>query len=143
MNAVAERSENPHDGAMPIETVMIIDDDRFDQMLSKRVLERSDMVGTILQFQSPEEAVSFLAQDNRPAIDIILLDINMPRMNGFEFLEAATKACGPNFASCVVVMLTTSLDPSDLERANSFSVVKDYFSKPLEPADVQKLIDLL
>ena len=126
-----------------IETVMIVDDDRFDQMLSKRVLERSGMVRTIIQFQSPEQAVAYLAGKNRPNIDIILLDIIMPRMNGFEFLEAATRDCGPDFACCVVVMLTTSLDPMDLARAKQFSMIKDYFSKPLELADVPKLASLL
>jgi len=126
----------------PIGTIMAVDDSRFDQMLTKRVLDRTGAVKSLLQFQDPEQALAFLQQEERPDIDIILLDVNMPRMSGFEFLEAATKLCGPNFAGCVVVMLTTSLDPADRVRADSFDVVKDYFTKPLEDGDVYRLAGL-
>lgn len=138
-----DTSIEPAKSNHPIGVAMTVDDDHFDQMLSKRVLDRSGAVQTLLQFHKPEEALEFLRRKDRPDVDIILLDVNMPRMNGFEFLEAATRHHGDDFAKCVVVMLTTSLDPKDQERANGFSVVKDYLTKPLVAEDVPRLVELV
>lgn len=126
----------------PIGTLLSIDDSRVDQILTRRILERTGAVRDLIQFQDPEQALEFLARPDRPEIDLILLDVNMPRMNGFEFLEAATARFGPTFARCVVVMLTTSLDPADRSRADRFDVVRAYLTKPLEDGDVPGLIDL-
>lgn len=126
-----------------IGTLMLIDDDMFDQKLSKRLIVRSQLVGRLLGFLSAEEALDFLRDPDRPRVDAILLDVNMPRMDGFEFLDAATKELGDGFADIVVMMLTTSLDPRDFDRARQYSVVKDYFSKPLSIAYLEKIAALL
>ncbi len=60
----------------------------------------------------------------------------MPRMNGFEFLEAAAERFGPQFAKVVVIMLTTSLNPGDRQRAEAFEVVREFLNKPLTVEDV-------
>ncbi|MEM9060470.1 MAG: response regulator [Pseudomonadota bacterium] len=127
----------------PIPTAMLIDDESIDQKLYRRVMERSGLVGNVIGFVYPDEALEFLKQDDRPTIDVIFLDINMPRMSGFEFLEEAEKQLGPDFARMVVVMLTTSLAGQDLERARGFDVVKEYFNKPLSQHHIAETAEML
>lgn len=110
--------------------VLLIDDNSADNFLHRLVLEGTGMVEEVLTFQYAEEALDFL-KTNRPTdIALILLDINMPRMNGFEFLEAYQEA-GLDPSRSVIVMLTTSLNPNDMERAHSYSIVKAFLNKPL------------
>lgn len=112
-------------------TVMVIDDDQIDQMMYARIIRRSGVVESILQFSLATDALEYLRRPDCEEIDLIVLDINMPMMNGFEFLEAATKEFGGSFTKAVVIMLTTSINPEDIARAKSFGVVKDFVSKPL------------
>lgn len=127
----------------PISTVLLIDDESFDQMLYKRVISRSGLVGEAISFYYAEEALAYLRAPGRKAIDVIFLDINMPRMNGFEFLDAATAALGPDFAKVVVVMLTTSLERRDRDRAMSYPMVRRFINKPLTVAHLTDIATLL
>jgi CheY-like chemotaxis protein len=119
-----------------IGTVLLIDDDSFDQRIYRRVIERSGLVARLVGFQMADEALDWLRLEGPEAVDVIFLDINMPRMNGFEFLSAASELFGATTMPPVVMMLTTSLDPRDRARAASFDAVKSYISKPLTQAHV-------
>jgi len=123
----------------PLGTVMLIDDEQVDQMMYKRILKRSGLAGELISYTYAEEALDYLMHDATPSVDLILLDINMPRMTGFEFLKKAQDVLGPEFESSVVIMLTTSLNPQDRTMAESFASVKGYISKPLHLADVEGL----
>lgn len=114
-----------------IKTVMLIDDEEIDQRNYKRILNRSGRVENIISFNYADEALKFLKENPGQNIDVIFLDINMPRMNGFEFLEEATQELGGDFARMVVVMLTTSINPSDRQRAQANPVVRAFLEKPM------------
>ena len=90
-----------------------------------------------------DEALVFLRSPTRPKIDAILLDIRMPRMDGFEFLEAATAEFGDQFTDIVVIMLTTSVSEADKKRAQSYSVVKEYINKPLIVEHIERINELI
>lgn len=126
-----------------IELALLIDDSVIDQRLYRRVLERSGLIDRVEVFSYADQALEWLAENPDEGIDVIFLDINMPRMSGFEFLAAADEKLGTGFAKVVVAMLTTSLNPADVDRAKAFSVVKDYINKPLTGGDVERVAAFL
>lgn len=124
-----------------IGTLMLLDDDPVDQRLHRRIIERSGVAEEIVQFTAARDALAYLAEGHRP--DAILLDIRMPGMNGFEFLDAALEIVDRQLGGVVVLMLTTSLDPADQERAAGYDVVKSYLYKPLATEDLTRLPGLV
>lgn len=122
---------------------MLIDDNALDQKLYLRLIKRSGLVETLHQMESAEAALAFFRDPDQPVIDAILLDIRMPRMDGFEFLERATTELADGFAEIAVIMLTTSMSAQDRARADGFDIVKGYITKPLTEAHLQMIIDTL
>jgi CheY-like chemotaxis protein len=125
--------------------IVLIDDSEPDLIYSRIVLERSGLAREVQSFESAREALAWLLAPDSHGADLILLDINMPGMDGFEFLEALRQArvCQPDKAWGKVVMLTSSPDPEDRERAASYPCVRGYLVKPLDKAVVQSLPTLL
>ncbi len=119
--------------------LIAIDDSEFDQMSNARLVQRTELVDEYRYFLDAREALHYLRTDERPKIDAILLDINMPVMNGFEFLDEAIHEFGESFANIVVLMLTTSLSQRDKERALQYKVVRKFCNKPLSQALLEEL----
>ncbi|WP_424978555.1 response regulator [Leisingera sp. S232] len=126
-----------------IKLAIIIDDDEVDQRIYRRVMDRSGLVDNVMCFTYADEALAHLIAHPDLEVDVIFLDINMPRMNGFEFLDAAMQEFGSAFARMVVVMLTTSLHPEDEQRAKGMEVVKEFIRKPLTVEHVAEVAKLL
>ncbi|SDG81006.1 response regulator [Sulfitobacter delicatus] len=122
---------------------MTVDDEKVDQMLYRRILERSGLVDKVLAFRRAADALAYLKQPDCEGVDVILLDVNMPQMNGFEFLETAVAELGDNFVNGVVIMLTTSLNPEDKARALRFNVVRDCLDKPLRSENLSAIAEML
>ncbi|MEM7706634.1 MAG: response regulator [Pseudomonadota bacterium] len=125
-----------------IGSMVMIDDDETDQYLYRRIIERSGLVATLNFFSLAEDALAHLRRNDRPRVDLITLDINMPRMDGFEFLDQAQAEFGPRFERSVVVLLTTSLNPADRSRALAFPMGRDILNKPLTSQNVATLADV-
>ncbi len=136
-------SQQPTEANPPISRMAIIDDAEFDQMLYARIIGRTGMVGETLSFYCAEDALDYFEGPTAAPVDVILLDVNMPGMSGFDFLEHVTKTNLESYADVVIVMLTTSLDPSDMARAAQYDLVKDYINKPLEAEHISQISALL
>jgi CheY-like chemotaxis protein len=128
---------------LQIGTLIIIDDDQVDQMLYKRMICRSGIVDKVKSFYYAQDALDYLSDPSNAPVDLVLLDINMPRMSGIEFLGEATKRFGPRFAKMVVVMLTSSLNPEDKEAAMAYEAVKAIYHKPLSLEHLEELAGII
>ncbi len=123
--------------------VMVIDDSDADLLYTRIILERCGAVTEVLTFGSAIDALAHLKTPGSPPIDVILLDINMPEMGGFEFLTAYETGGASERAGAVVVMLTSSPDPTDRERAFAFRAVRSYVVKPLDVASARELSNVI
>jgi len=122
---------------MEIRRILSVDDSDSDQFLHRHFIHKFDPTIEIRAALDGREALEALREaDYVP--DLILLDINMPRMNGFEFLRAYVEEFEPETAP-VIVMLTSSLMPSDREAALSYPIVKGFLNKPLDADWVEAL----
>ncbi len=125
-----------------LKRILLIDDSEPDLLYTRIVLERAHVAQDIISFESARDALGWLREPGSDGADLILLDINMPGMNGFEFLGAYEQEHLEPRAPAVV-MLTSSADPADRRRAESFASVRGYVTKPLDTGQAAALPALL
>ena len=124
--------------------VMLVDDDQTTNFLNKSLLNRLDVAERLLVALDGQEALSNLAQHCQPLTPtcpvLIFLDVNMPGMNGIQFLEAYQQLPLAQQKAIVIVMLTTSLHPRDVERVRRLEAVDGFVSKPLTSEKVHDIL---
>jgi CheY-like chemotaxis protein len=118
-----------------LKCILVIDDDEPTNFFTNIILEEAGCADYISTVQSGQEALEYLSKSEKgddpayPSPDLIFLDINMPAMNGWEFLEEYKKLeIGHRV---IVVMLTTSLFPEDKSRADKMNEISGFENKPL------------
>lgn len=119
---------------MAYKCVMLVDDNDIDNIINEKIIEANNFAETILVFQTGQEGLDYLVanKDNVDALpEIVFLDINMPIMDGFQFLEEFEKFNANILGKCKVIMLSSSISPKDIDRAASNKYVKKYLNKPL------------
>lgn len=127
--------------------VFLIDDDNIYQFTARKILESTGLAKQIHSFYNGSDAIKYfqdtrnLAAESFP--DVIFLDINMPIMNGWEFLEEYHNLYG-NFPKPVTVyVVSSSIDSYDIKKSKQYKVVSDYIVKPVTRVKYQELIESL
>lgn len=127
-----------------VELACIIDDDKIYVNLVKKIIEIKKLSENLLIYKNGKEALDYfkenlgnLSEEKLP--DIIFLDLNMPVMDGWEFLNEFIKIKNNFNKKITLYVVSSSIDPRDLERAKSFSLVTDYLIKPIELKKFEKI----
>ncbi|MEC7756089.1 response regulator [Roseivirga sp. UBA1976] len=126
-----------------LKCILLVDDDAATNFLNSMVVEEAECCERCVVAKSGMEALEFLKSSENgeyPQPDLIFLDINMPGMNGWQFLEHYEKLHIDQKAKVIIVMLTTSLNPDDLEKSKS-TKVEGFIHKPLTEEILKKIID--
>jgi CheY-like chemotaxis protein len=131
--------------------ILFVDDDPITLMLCKKVIAKSSFANEISTAQDGEEALKYfntLKYDSTKSTtdkipQLIFLDLNMPVMGGWEFLEHFTSDAYTEFSDTKVIILSSTIDPEDLERAKKFPVIIDFLSKPITTSMIEYLKDKL
>lgn len=123
------------------QTVFLVDDNEVDLFVQKRFIEMKKFAGNIVTFSSPSRALEALTSDPAHIPGILFLDLNMPMLSGFEFLERVRESSEDLFNRLRVVVLTSSNSQLDRERAFSFSNVIRFIPKPLTAQGLDELLN--
>lgn len=118
----------------PLRSIFIVDDDPIHQQITEIMLDRLRVTNDVKKFSDAQDVLDHIRQHMpEPALlpDIILLDLNMPVMDGWEFLEAFSAIRGSLPKPVKVYVLTSSIDERDRQRVSLFDFVEGYLTKPL------------
>ena len=119
-------------------TCLLIDDNYIDNFVTRRILESGHFAEEIIVRQSPAEAIDSLREGTiKP--DVIFLDIRMPMMNGFEFLQEYDKLNDEHKSAEKIFMLSSSLDPHDFKKSSENKYITQFIHKPLTHKILEEL----
>ena len=109
--------------------ILLVDDDDIDAMSTKRALKELDVTNPLVRSVNGEDALKYLNDECNEMPCVILLDLNMPKMNGIEFLKIIKE--DSRFRYIPVVVLTTSTEETDIKECYKYSVA-GYVVKPVD-----------
>lgn len=127
--------------------ILCVDDDPITLMLCKKVIERTSFAQEIVTAQNGEEAFQYFKKiigeiKNGVAIEypkLVLLDLNMPVMNGWEFLDAYSKNKYQDLLTSKFIVLSSTIDPDDVNKSKGYKMVIDFMSKPITTEMLESL----
>ena len=126
-----------------MKNIAIVDDDEIFVFLTRKVIERSNIVELVKTFNNGLEALKYFRENvNNPEAlpEIILLDLSMPVMDGWQFLDEYVKLHIKTEHPIIIYICSSSISPDDIERAKTISVVSDYLIKPVTK---EKLVEII
>ncbi len=125
---------------------MLIDDNDIDNLINQKMIEAANICENIFTHSGARSAIEFLKNLEKiaktvPDImpEVIFLDIDMPLMDGFQFLDQFDKLTAETKRWCQIVMLTSSINPQDMNKAKNYVYVKKYINKPLTQDELKRL----
>ncbi len=126
--------------------VMLIDDNEIDNLINQKMIEAANIAEHIYTHTGARSAIEFLRnlekldkETKNVMPEVIFLDIDMPLMDGFQFLDEFDKLSEGTKKKCKVVMLTSSINPQDVNKSKRYSYVKKYINKPLSQDNLANL----
>lgn len=133
-----------------INRFILVDDEEANNFYHQIVIGGLFPEANVMSFTDGKSALDYLKnehsdynQENPELKSAILLDINMPEMNGWEFLDEYEGLDREQRADYVIALVTSSQNPKDVEKAKSYNLVKEYVIKPLTEENLKDLIESL
>ena len=131
--------------------ILCVDDDPITLMLCKKVITKASFTNEIFTFQNGQEALQYFNtikysnNKDKPSLkpELIFLDLNMPVMGGWEFLDYFLDPDFFVFNTIKVVILSSTIDPKELERSKKYPMVIDFLPKPITKSMLENLKDKL
>ncbi len=128
-----------------VQTVLVIDDDEINNFVCEKVIKTSGLAKEVKSFKTGQEGLNYLVDQNDQSHlkipDVILLDINMPFMDGWEFMEKMRTMLGDTFQDFpIVAILSSSVYEADAEKAYNYPGIQEYITKPLTVEAFQNLL---
>lgn len=123
--------------------ILLVDDDDDCNFFHQRLLNKMNCTEKIHIVNNGEEALNYIISNldsKKDNPDLIFLDINMPKMNGWEFLERYKEIGSINKGKILLIMLTTSLNPDDENKAKNYKDVKGYYEKYLDQESINEIL---
>ena len=127
-----------------IESCCIIDDDPIFIYGTKRLMKEIDFCDNIIVYNNGQDALEGLVEmpeSGEKVPPFIFLDLNMPIMNGWEFLDEFTQIPSNNLMKTVIYIISSSVDPRDLEKVKNYKEVNNYILKPITPKDLETVLN--
>lgn len=123
-----------------LNTIILLDDNLATNFIHKKFIADVDCADRVLDFQSGKNALAYLGQKDTPQPELMFVDINMPIMSAWEFLERYQKIEGIDTKKTVIVLLSTSLSPADQQKVEKIPIIKDIRIKPLSEETILKVL---
>lgn len=126
-----------------IDLACIIDDDPIFVFGAKKIMELGNICNSFMVFSNGEEALNNLQaviRGNETLPDVILLDLNMPIMDGWQFLDEFIKV--PCEKKITIYIATSSIDPADVNKAREYDSVSNYLIKPISIDSFKDILSL-
>jgi CheY-like chemotaxis protein len=131
---------------MNLDIVLLIDDSDIDSMVNKRVIEKAGLSSVVVARNSAQSAYEYLMEISSTKAemipDVVFLDIRMPEMDGFGFLELFENLPESIHSKSKIVMLSSSIDSEDYKKAMDNRFVKQFLNKPLHKESVINLTNI-
>ena len=125
--------------------LLVVDDDDINIFLLKHLLRKSTHPVEVVSFTNPDDALQYISgcvEEGRK-IDVMLLDINMPQMSGWDLLHELRVEGISQIQGTLVYMLSSSVHASDNEKADQFPEISGFISKPITPEFLSEIFDTI
>ncbi|WP_339707035.1 response regulator [Algoriphagus aquimarinus] len=121
--------------SIPIKKILLLDDDRIQKILVEKRLLKINSGIEFVYFDTPSKALDYLKTES---VDLLLVDLNLPEMSGWEFVEEVEKV-SPN---SIVILQSGSVENEQIQRSNLDKRISDIFEKPLSESDLRSILGL-
>jgi len=126
------------DSDVAIERLIMVDDNRLDNLYHRLMIEKTGLIGEVVCLESSEEALEWLAAPEHTG-DVMLVDINMTGISGFELIERFNQSARPDQMGMTIMIMSASSYLDDIERAKTLDNVAGFIEKPLLPDNIKHL----
>lgn len=128
--------------------ILLVDDDMATNFINKKIIQKTNIVEHVHVALNGREAIDYICSKGKfesgsneyPCPEMLLLDINMPVMDGWEFIEAYQKLDESYKKNIIIVMLSSSFNPADKAKADSIKEISEFRQKPMGKAALLEII---